>query len=73
MFKLKSATINKYKSYTAEQTVKIDPNITTLVGKKFNHYKPSQCLLGMGLTKDDFSAETLNRFESIFKAMNALF
>jgi predicted ATP-dependent endonuclease of OLD family len=42
-------------------------------GKKYNHYKPSQCLLGMGLTVDDFSEETLTKFESMFKEVNKLF
>jgi predicted ATP-dependent endonuclease of OLD family len=33
MFILKSATINKYKSYTSEQTIQIESDVTTLVGK----------------------------------------
>lgn len=42
-------------------------------GKKYNHYKPSQCLLGIGLTVNDFSEETLTRFETMFKEVNKLF
>lgn len=46
---------------------------TALDGKRFNHYKPSQTLLGMGLNADNFSDETLDRFEEAFKEINKLF
>lgn len=42
-------------------------------GKDFNHYKPSQLLLGMGLGTDYFSDSTLNRFESMFSEINKLY
>ncbi len=42
-------------------------------GKDFNHYKPSQLLLGMGLGADYFSKETLDRFETMFKEVNSLY
>lgn len=44
-----------------------------LGGKDFNHYKPSQILLGMGPAADFFSKETLDRFEKVFIEMNKLF
>jgi predicted ATP-dependent endonuclease of OLD family len=44
-----------------------------LGGKGFNHYKPSQSLLGMGLTASFFSKETLDRFEKMFIEMNKLY
>tara|TARA_R110001599_G_scaffold216434_1_gene414662 strand:+ start:2741 stop:4663 length:1923 start_codon:yes stop_codon:yes gene_type:complete len=44
-----------------------------LGGKDFNHYKPSQSLLGMGLTASFFSKETLDRFEKMFIEMNKLY
>ena len=42
-------------------------------GKDFNHYKPSQLLLGMGLGADYFAKETLDRFEAMFKEINSLY
>lgn len=44
-----------------------------LGGKGFNHYKPSQQLLSMGLDSKFFSKETLERFESMFKEINKLY
>ena len=44
-----------------------------LGGKDFNHYKPSQTLLGMGCAADFFSKETLSRFEKMFIEVNKLF
>ena len=41
--------------------------------KDFNHYKPSQLLLSMGLGADYFSKETLDRFEAMFKEVNSLY
>lgn len=46
---------------------------STLGRKRFNHYKPSQELLTMGLESDFFSKETLGRFENMFKNINELF
>ena len=42
-------------------------------GKDFNHYKPSQSLLGMVLSEDYFSQGTLGRFEAMFKEVNSLY
>lgn len=44
-----------------------------LGGKDFNHYKPSQILLGMGAAEDFFSKATLDRFEKMFIEINKLF
>jgi predicted ATP-dependent endonuclease of OLD family len=44
-----------------------------LGGKGFNHYKPSQSLLGMGLTANFFSKDTLDRFEKVFVEINKLY
>lgn len=46
---------------------------SVLGGKGFNHYKPSQCLLGMGIGVEYFSEGTLNRFENMFREINKLF
>ena len=42
-------------------------------GKDFNHFKPSQLLLSMGLDADYFSKETLDRFEAMFREVNSLY
>jgi predicted ATP-dependent endonuclease of OLD family len=44
-----------------------------LGGKGFNHYKPSQNLLSMGLTANFFSKDTLDRFEKVFVEINKLY
>jgi predicted ATP-dependent endonuclease of OLD family len=58
----------------------IDKNIPIIIKlnkllevKRFNHYKPSNSLLIMGLEHSDFSKETLDNFESMFKEVNKLF
>ncbi|MBQ0761854.1 AAA family ATPase [Marinobacter psychrophilus] len=46
---------------------------SVLGGKDFNHYKPSQSLLGMGLTAKYFSKDTFDRFEKMFIEINKLY
>ena len=46
---------------------------TAINGERFNHFKPSQCLLTMGVRSDFFSEKTLERFENMFKVVNRLF
>lgn len=41
--------------------------------KRFNHFKPSNALLSLGLEAKDFTDETLDRFEAMFKEINKLF
>lgn len=40
---------------------------------RYNHYRPSMSASKLGLSKNDFSQETLNRFEELFKKINSLF
>ena len=52
----------------------IIPQINSLLDiKRFNHYRPSRYLTSLGINKDYFSAETLNRFEKMFSDINKLF
>ena len=52
----------------------IIPQINSLLGiKRFNHYRPSRYLTSIGINKDYFSAETLDRFEKMFSDINKLF
>jgi len=44
------------------------------IGKeRFNHYRPANELVKLGLSKDFFSKDTLDNFEKVFKEMNKLF
>ena len=44
------------------------------IGKdRFNHYRPANELVKLGVNKDYFSPETLNNFENVFKEINSLF
>lgn len=44
------------------------------IGKdRFNHYRPANELVKLGVNKDFFSPETLDNFENVFKEMNTLF
>ena len=40
---------------------------------RFNHYRPANELVKLGVTKDYFSTETLDNFERVFKEINTLF
>ncbi|CUU52103.1 hypothetical protein AP460_01016 [Actinobacillus pleuropneumoniae] len=40
---------------------------------RYNHYRPSMAANKLGLSKDNFSQETLDRFEKLFKKINSLF
>ncbi|MFZ7157470.1 AAA family ATPase [Avibacterium paragallinarum] len=40
---------------------------------RYNHYRPSMSASKLGLSKDNFSQETLKRFENLFKKINSLF
>ena len=40
---------------------------------RFNHYRPANELVKMAVDKSFFEAETLNRFEMVFKEINKLF
>ena len=44
------------------------------IGKdRFNHYRPANELVKLGVSKDYFSPETLDNFDKIFKEINTLF
>lgn len=44
------------------------------IGKdRFNHYRPANELVKLGVNKDYFSTETLDNFEKVFKEINTLF
>lgn len=48
--------------------------INKVIGKdRFNHYRPANKLNQLGVDKNYFSKETLDRFEVMFKEINALF
>lgn len=40
---------------------------------RFNHYRPANELVKLGVGKDFFSAQTLDNFEKVFKEINILF
>jgi len=41
--------------------------------ERFNHYKPANQLVKLGVSADYFSTETLDNFERVFKEINSLF
>lgn len=48
--------------------------INKIIGKsRYNHYRPSMTANKLGLSKGDFSQETIERFENLFKKINSLF
>lgn len=42
-------------------------------GQDFNHFKPSNVLLGLGYSASDFSKDTLDKFEKMFCEINKLY
>jgi predicted ATP-dependent endonuclease of OLD family len=53
---------------------RIVPQITMIIGKdRYNHYRPANHLAKKGVKAADFDSNTLDRFEALFKALNALF
>ena len=52
----------------------IIPQINVILGKsRFNHYRPASVANAQGLKAEDFSKETLTRFENVFKTVNKRF
>ncbi|HHW7507592.1 TPA: hypothetical protein ACU21B_001439 [Mannheimia haemolytica] len=52
----------------------IIPQINKIINKtRYNHYRPSMAASKLGLSKANFSQETLERFEELFKKVNSLF
>jgi hypothetical protein len=44
------------------------------IGKeRFNHYRPANELVKLGVSKDFFSKDTLDNFENVFVEINKLF
>lgn len=57
-----------------QKTKQIIQQINKAIGKiRFNHYRPANKLTQLGLQAKDFNANTLNRFERMFKEINKLF
>ena len=53
---------------------RIIPRINALIRKeRFNHYRPANQLAKQGAKAGDFQPTTLDRFEAMFRAVNALF
>jgi hypothetical protein len=53
---------------------RVIPQINTLIGKDhYNHYRPANQLAKQGAKAADFKPSTLERFEALFKTINALF
>ena len=69
-----------FTEYTDIKDLDIDPNkpiiqqINNIIQKtRYNHYRPAMSANKLGLSKDDFSQETIERFENLFKQINSLF
>lgn len=76
--KIFGETFPDHKGVTVSDLDEKKPTVLTQLkalfgGKGFNHYKPSQQLLSMGLSADFFSKCTLDRFEAMFKEINKLY
>jgi predicted ATP-dependent endonuclease of OLD family len=53
---------------------RIIPQINAVINKeRYNHYRPANQLAKDGVKAANFSPATLDRFEALFKAVNALF
>lgn len=64
---IKIGDMDKKKSRVIEQ-------INDVLGiKRFNHYRPANTMAKRGVTAKTFHAETLDRFETMFSAINKLF
>lgn len=56
------------------KTNQIIKQINKAIGKpRYNHYRPAYKLTQLGLSAESFSADTLGRFEKMFKEINKLF
>lgn len=71
---------NAFDEYTdiAESEIDINKPIIQQINKiiqrtRYNHYRPSMAASKLGLSKANFSQETLERFEELFKKVNSLF
>ncbi len=70
-----------FQEYTDIKSSDLDSNIPTIIqqinkqiGKdRFNHYRPANELVKIGVNKDYFSAQTLDNFEKVFTEMNKQF
>ncbi|MCB0743366.1 MAG: AAA family ATPase [Ignavibacteriae bacterium] len=52
---------------------KIIEQINAVIGKKFNHYRPANELVKLGVEKSFFTPQTLDNFEKVFIEINKLF
>jgi predicted ATP-dependent endonuclease of OLD family len=52
---------------------KIIEQINAVIGKKFNHYRPANELVKLGVDKSFFTPQTLDNFEKVFIEINKLF
>jgi len=70
-----------FNEHTDIKSSDLDSNIPTIIqqvnkqiGKdRFNHYRPANELVKLGVNKDYFSAQTLDNFEKVFAEMNKQF
>ena len=70
-----------FNEHTDIKNSDLDSNIPTIIqqinkqiGKdRFNHYRPANELVKLGVNKDYFSAQTLDNFEKVFTEMNKQF
>jgi predicted ATP-dependent endonuclease of OLD family len=70
-----------FNEHTDIKSSDLDSNIPTIIqqinkqiGKdRFNHYRPANELVKLGVNKDYFTAQTLDNFEKVFTEMNKQF
>ena len=68
---------SEHADITPADIVEVDKAIIPQINKKikktrFNHYRPASLASRKGMKANDFSPETLDRFEALFKAVNLL-
>lgn len=76
--KLFNSSFNEYNDIKESD---LDNNLPTIIKKinkqigkeRYNHYRPANELLKLGIRKDLFSVETLDNFEKVFIEVNKLF
>jgi len=73
-----NAAFPEFKDIKVSDIISVDkrviPQINTLIGKDhYNHYRPANQLAKQGAKAADFKPSTLERFEALFKTINALF
>lgn len=58
----------------SDANAQVIPQINKILNvKRYNHFRPASFAAGQNLAASDFSADTLNRFEDMFKEINSRF